>query len=212
MAKHPKTELKKVYRAYANEHKSDEARISLLIKAVGLIDALCRMAVVQKVVPPETPQLWEKARKCRERAMGTTFNGEKETALRMFIRLSEKIVEKLVPPMFAEFSTKLDSKLNGYAAAAVVTASSRARQVNLGAFVNFGASLKWRKGSSAEICASILMANDSISISQAVTQLNSTAAKSTNPKCRVLTLAHCLIKAGLLRKSGDTFYRIGGVS
>lgn len=113
--KKPKvSDLKKILQSYVSVSEAD--RLNALAKAClwyedGSATGALAFVLTNKLFPngePEFKKSMDTAEKCRQRATGTTFAAEKDTSLRMAIKLYEKCCAKLSVPTLQEYLDQYD--------------------------------------------------------------------------------------------------------
>ncbi len=221
----PRKALETIYAAFALAVDNLDQRNSLLIQAVGIMDPICgslqRMQQQNpsvKYLPDDSERLWDKAKKCRARALGTPYPEEKETSLRMCLQFMCRMAASLNPPKVETAIGELNANMALVAAGGVLKGRKpvtprQPRPAGSPAPSNIptiGANgiPQWKPGTSAYICVNLfnqVLSGDSITLEHMITCAAAAGLKSSNTAARIKMVAAWMVKAGVIQKA-----RVGG--
>jgi hypothetical protein len=210
--------LELIYGMFARAIADLDQRNSLLVQAVGIMDPICgSLRLLQqrdpnvKYLADDAEKLWNKAKLCRQRAMGTNFPEEKEVSLRMALKFMGRFAAKLNPPSIDDAILMLESNQKGGKASKAPKAPKATGQPKAPTVPgNYPSNIPplgpdgipaWKPGTSARICADILMAQDSISKMDARKAAHAAGFKSDNVDARINMVAGFLVKFGKLKRT-----------
>jgi hypothetical protein len=221
----PRKALELVYGMFARSIADLDQRNNLLVQAVGIMDPICgSLRVLQqrdpnvKYLAEDAEKLWNKAKLCRQHALGTNFPEEKEVSLRMALKFMTRFAAKLNPPSIDDAIMMLESNQKGGKAPRAAKTPKATGQPKAptvpGSYPSNIPPLgpdgipAWKPGTSARICADILMAQKSISKADAVKAAKDAGFKSDNVDARINMVGGFLVKFGKLKRTKTGWEKI----